>query len=95
MTLTEIQQRALALKLRRAKKVETKLVSIEYHSTGTAARAGIGTVYKATVRLVEGSLSWLIFLPSPKNSRQLALATLCQFLNGEPLKIENAKIKTS
>jgi hypothetical protein len=92
MTLTHDQKKALAARLRKSRKVNSTLVDIEWHKGGVDSGLGPGTVYKATIKLKEGSASFLIYLPVPRNSRQTALAVLCREFEGLTLGIPSASV---
>lgn len=94
MTLTHDQNKALAARLRRSRKVNTSLVDIEWHAGGVASGKGPGTIYKATIKLKEGCKVFLIYVPCPKNSRQTALAVLCRHLDGLTLGVPHATVET-
>ena len=93
VNLTLDQRKALAARLRASKKVNTSLVDIEWHEGGMTNNKRPGTVYKATVKLTEGPVEWLVFLPAPRNCRQTALAVLCRHLECLTLGIKDAIVK--
>lgn len=98
MTINQLsheKRAALAGRLRSSRKVNSSLVDIEWHAAGMATGRQPGTEYKATVKLKEGHLTFLVYLPSPKNSRQVALAVLCRELEGLTLGVHGATVTAS
>lgn len=94
MTSHEERQN-IAAKLRKSRKVESSLVEIEWHAAGSATGRLPGTEYKATIKLPGGNHVFLVYLRAPKNSRQVALATLCRHLEGLTLGVPSATVTKS
>lgn len=92
---THEERQAIAARLRKARKVESSLVSITYHAAGTATGRKPGTEFKANITLPGGTHPFLVYLPAPHNGRQTALACLCRHLEGLTLGVAGATVRPS